>query len=105
MDVLNLIAIYTNLFLLDKTMKVVHCKRQKYTVYIGRPSIFGNPYTIGKDGTREEVIEKYEQYARTNENLAIAIYKLKESDILGCWCSPEKCHGDIIIKIWKEIHE
>jgi len=86
-------------------MKVVHCKKDKYTVYIGRPSIFGNPFTIGKDGTREEVIEKFEAYARTNINLLLAIKKLHNSDILGCWCAPKPCHGDIIIKLWEEENE
>ena len=38
---------------------VVHCKKAPFDVYIGRPSKWGNPYSIGPDGTREEVIEKY----------------------------------------------
>ena len=35
---------------------------KKYDVYIGRPSIFGNPFIIGKDGNCDEVIKKYEKY-------------------------------------------
>ena len=31
-------------------------------VYIGRGSPFGNPFIIGKHGTREEVIEMYRDY-------------------------------------------
>ena len=23
-----------------------------------------------------------------------------EGKTLGCWCKPEKCHGDILIKLW-----
>src|ERR1700737_2718916 len=46
---------------------VVHCKKEKYHVYIGRAvprsglkaSIWGNPFVIGKDGSREEVMVKY----------------------------------------------
>lgn len=30
--------------------RVVHCKRDKFDVYIGRPGKWGNPFTIGKDG-------------------------------------------------------
>ncbi len=41
-------------------MTVVHCKRKTYDVYIGRPGKWGNPFEIGKDGNRAEVIEKYE---------------------------------------------
>ena len=38
-------------------MKVVHCKKSMYDVYIGRPSKWSNPFKIGEDGTREEVIK------------------------------------------------
>ncbi|PIW12451.1 MAG: hypothetical protein COW35_01440, partial [Candidatus Infernicultor aquiphilus] len=40
-----------------------------YDVYIGRPSKWGNPFTIGKDGTRSEVIEKYRIWLMKNQNL------------------------------------
>ncbi len=91
-------------------MRVVNLKTEKYTVYIGRGSNFGNPFKIGIHGNREEVIKKYEKWARTNLNIGIfslssAIYNLTENAILGCYCKPKDCHGDIIIKIWKELHE
>ena len=41
------------------TERVVHCKRENYDIYIGRGSKWGNPFVIGKDGSREEVVEKY----------------------------------------------
>jgi len=85
-------------------MKVVHCKKEKYDVYIGRPMIFGNPFIIGKDGNREEVVKKFEDYARNSRALMDWISLLHENTILGCWCSPKLCHGDIIIKLWKELH-
>lgn len=83
-------------------MRVVHCKRESYSVYIGRPSALGNPYVIGKDGDRTTVISKFENYARNNSKVLQAIDKLQEHDVLGCWCSPHSCHGNVIIKIWKE---
>ena len=83
-------------------MRVVHHKKERYDLYIGRPSIFGNPFVIGIDGTRLEVIAKFEEYARSN--LMNEIRQLEEGTILGCWCSPLPCHGNIIIKLWKEIH-
>ena len=49
--------------------QVVHCKRDKYDVYIGRPSKWGNPYEIGVDGSRKEVIEKYKAWIVTQEDL------------------------------------
>jgi hypothetical protein len=85
-------------------MRVVHCKKTSYTEYIGRPSSFGNPFAIGADGTREEVIEKYEAYARNNPSLLELIRDLPEDTVLGCWCYPKPCHGDVIIKLWEEMH-
>ena len=42
-----------------RTTRVVHCKREPFDIYIGRPSKWGNPFVIGRDGNREQVIEKY----------------------------------------------
>ena len=82
-------------------MRVVHCKRGKYDIYIGRPSKWGNPFNIGPDGSREEVIAKYEQYIRGNRFLMSRLKEL-EGKVLGCWCSPLPCHGDVLIKLVKE---
>ena len=41
---------------------VVHCKKLAYDVYIGRPGPWGNPFEIGKAGTRKEVINKYREW-------------------------------------------
>ena len=38
-------------------------------VYIGRPSKWGNPFVIGKDGTRQEVVQKYKDYILSNQSL------------------------------------
>jgi hypothetical protein len=75
--------------------KVVHCKRDKHDVYIGRPSKWGNPFGIGKDGTREEVIEKYRDWLMTQPELLAALPELK-GKTLGCWCAPQACHGDVL---------
>jgi hypothetical protein len=83
--------------------RVVHCKKEKYDVYIGRPSKWGNPFTIGKDGTREEVIKKYEIWIRTQPNLLKDLHELKDK-ILGCWCKPNNCHGDILARMINEIN-
>ena len=86
--------------------KVVHYKRDSYDkknfVYIGRPGPWGNPFAIGKDGTREEVIQKYEIYIRTKPTLLSDLHKLKGKH-LACWCAPKACHGDVLIKLIKEM--
>lgn len=78
---------------------VVHCKKEKYDVYIGRPSIWGNPFEIGKDGNREEVIEKYKKYLETKPELMERAKKELKGKILGCFCAPQPCHGDILAQI------
>lgn len=83
-------------------MLVVHCKQDLYTHFIGRPSIFGNPYKVGMDGFIENVLDRFEQYAR--QQLMDEIAELPEDAVLGCWCKPKPCHGDVIVKLWKEIH-
>ena len=82
-------------------MTVVHCKKSTYDVYIGRPSKWGNPFTIGKDGTREEVIQKYEKYILDSPILLSQLHELKDK-VLACWCSPQACHGDVLVKLINE---
>jgi hypothetical protein len=68
-------------------------------VYIGRGSSWGNPFKIGIDGTRAEVISKFRLYAIQR--------LLKEKDWLVplsgkdlvCYCAPKPCHGDVIIEL------
>jgi len=78
--------------------KVVHCKKTSYDVYIGRGSKWGNPYKIGEDGTREEVIAKYETYIMNKPKLLADIHELK-GKVLGCYCKPKGCHGDILARL------
>lgn len=79
-------------------MKVVHCKKEPHDVYIGRPSKWGNPFSIGKDGNREQVIEKYKDWIINQPELMKSLPELKDKT-LGCWCSPKPCHGDILIEL------
>ncbi len=80
-------------------------------VYIGRAtagvkgSVLGNPYRIGRDGAREEVIEKYgrwlsweiaERGDAYRELQRLADIARTGELVLVCWCAPEKCHGEII---------
>lgn len=94
-------------------MKVVHCKKSPYDVYIGRPSIFGNPFSH-KEGTlaefvcptREAAIAAYESwfYKRIKEDPSFKAEVLKlKGKVLGCWCSPLPCHGDIIVEYLQTI--
>ena len=89
-------------------IKVVHCKKEPYDVYIGRPSIWGNPFshlsgTLAKFKvkTRDEAIECYEKWILNQPELIARLPELK-GKILGCWCIPKKCHGEILIRLANE---
>lgn len=77
---------------------MVHCKREPFDVYIGRPSLFGNRFTIGRDGTREEVIEKYAEWI-VHQPEIMALLPNLWGKTLGCWCAPKPCHGDVILRL------
>ncbi|MDT7785187.1 MAG: hypothetical protein QOF58_3606 [Pseudonocardiales bacterium] len=77
---------------------VVHCKRARYDVYIGRGSQWGNPFEIGKDGTRDEVIGLYERWLLEQPELMAQLGQLAEKT-LGCWCAPWPCHGEVLARL------
>jgi hypothetical protein len=81
---------------------VVHCKHAKFDVYIGRPSKWGNPWRVGMHGTRAQVIAKYEDAVRRQPGLVASIKKELRGKVLGCWCAPEDCHGDVLARIANE---
>lgn len=78
---------------------VVHCKRARFDVYIGRPSKWGNPFKIGQDGTREQVTAKYKSWLLSNDNMLNDVKTELKGKILGCWCKPHACHGDVLAEM------
>jgi Domain of unknown function (DUF4326) len=70
-------------------------------VRVDRRTDFGNPFIIGRDGTRERVIDKYEAWIfkpQQRELRERMINELRGKDLL-CWCAPDECHADIILQI------
>jgi Domain of unknown function (DUF4326) len=75
-------------------------------IYIGRPSALGNPFVIGTDGSRAQVIAKYRQWlreqwrthgpARQELERLVQRYQRTGQLTLLCWCAPHACHGDVI---------
>ena len=68
-------------------------------VYIGRPSKWGNPFIIGRDGTREEVIKKFKDWLLNNPKLIAECKQELRGKNLVCYCAPSKCHGDVLLEI------
>jgi len=94
--------------------RLVHCNNEPYDVYIGRPSIWGNPFTHISDketlaehvvSNRAEALEKYREYITNNQELMSKILEL-DNKVLGCFCItdgsfpiPYVCHGQILIEL------
>lgn len=85
--------------------KVVNLKKSPYDVYIGRGSKWGNPFKIGVDGNRKEVIRKYTNYLIGNKELRESALKELKDKTLGCFCKPKPCHGDILTKYVNKFFE
>ena len=103
------------------SIKVFNVKDEEYfgdNVYlIHRPYILGNPYTHIRNKetkamfivpTREEAIKRYSHYfdvmyGRNIEFTRVideiySKYRNGEEILLGCYCHPQLCHGEVIIK-------
>lgn len=90
-------------------IRVVHIRKFKSSEYVGRPSPLGNPYKLHVGESRGSTLERYEKWLRgkiisrdpvvINELKRLReIHKIRGELYLGCYCSPEACHGDIIKK-------
>lgn len=80
-------------------MLVVHCKREQFDVYIGRPGFWGNPFVIGKDGNRAEVIAKYRRWLMERPDRIERAKRELRGKVLGCFCAPLACHGDVLAEV------
>jgi hypothetical protein len=90
----------------DLRRLVVHWKRDPYDIYIGRPTIWGNKYSHQSDtqaefrvGTREEAIAAYERWLLSEPVMVAMAKRDLRGKVLGCWCRPKLCHGDVLARI------
>lgn len=88
---------------MHKYSHLVHNKYRKTAppgaIYIGRPSCWGNPFILGQDGTREEVIQKYREWIQTQPELMARARKVLRAQHLLCYCAPQPCHGHVLAEI------
>lgn len=81
--------------------RVLHRRRHMIpmnSVYVGRPSKWGNPFRIGEHGTREQVIAEYERWIQTQPQLLAALHELRGKNLV-CWCAPQACHADVLLRM------
>jgi hypothetical protein len=71
-------------------------------VNIMRPNKYGNPFILGKDGNRDEVLVKYYDYVMADKELIAEIKRDLKGKNLLCCCHPKKCHGHVLAKIANE---
>lgn len=88
--------------------RVVNRRKERFDVYIGRPSKWGNPFSHKKGTaakfvvvTRAEAIRRYEEWIRRKPELMASLEEL-DGRVLGCWCKPAACHGDVLVKLIRE---
>lgn len=84
-------------------MKILnlHTDDCRNAAYVARPSPLGNPYAIGRDGDRETVIAKYQdwldrQIAHRDPVVLTALLGIRPDQDLACYCAPQACHAEII---------
>lgn len=82
------------------------------SVYVGRPTVWGNRYTVGVPGsgvgvvaTLAEAVEGYRRMWSEPHQVAYIRERLRGRD-LACWCPlvdkdgrPVPCHADILLEI------
>jgi hypothetical protein len=83
---------------------------EPFDVYIGRPSPWGNPFTHRSSGTqaefvvgtRDDAVQAYEIWLLAQPELVAKAKRELRGKTLGCWCSPKRCHGDVLARVANE---
>lgn len=66
-------------------------------VRIDRQTAWGNPFILDEDGDRDQVCDSYRVYLQYKPSLQSRFDDLR-GKVLGCWCYPERCHGNELIE-------
>lgn len=87
------------------TTIAVNKYKEPFDIYIGRGSIWGNPFSSRSGtkakfivATREEAVLSYASWIITQKHLLLQLRDLKGKR-LGCFCKPQLCHGDILAQM------
>lgn len=84
---------------------VVNRRYEAFDVYVGRGSPWGNPFSHDAESsakflttTRDAAIDKYREWIQTQPQLLARLPELRGLR-LGCWCSPRRCHAEILAEL------
>jgi hypothetical protein len=78
---------------------VVHCRRDAFDVYVGRPSIWGNPIRLSGERPRVQVVDQYRRWLAGQPALIARARRELRGKVLGCWCAPRPCHADVLAAV------
>lgn len=68
-------------------------------INVMRPGPWGNPFHIGRDGSREAVCLKFENWLKEQYELLAERHRLRGHDLL-CICQEgEPCHGNVWLRV------
>lgn len=67
-------------------------------VRIDRATKWGNPFRLGREQDRAEVLARYREWLMGQPHLLAALHELR-GKVLGCWCSPRACHGHVLAEL------
>ena len=70
-------------------------------VFIGKTSKWGGPFQVAWDGDQQEIVEKYRDWVKSQPKLLADLPSLR-GKVLGCYCAPRPCHGDVLIELLQE---
>lgn len=92
-----------------KRLRKKHYQDQSWksdcSVYVGRPSKWGNPFKVGRDGTLEQVVKKYEVWLRRKLVGDPDMLEPLIGKDLVCWCRLDSlCHADVLLKLIDEVY-
>lgn len=97
-------------YITDKITFVSNKDRgEHFDTYCGRGTLWGNPYAIGVDGDRDEVIRKFKydfdrDYLKGGNDFKEKLKKLR-GHTLGCHCKPYACHSDVLAQYLNELDD
>lgn len=75
---------------------VTWAEQEGRLVRVDRSSKWGNPFVLGEDGDRDEVIASYREHYLPHKPSLLARVGELEGKALACWCAPQACHGDVL---------
>lgn len=68
-------------------------------IIVDRSSVWGNPFYMHEEKSRDSVCDAFEKYAReraANDMNWLAPLRGKN---LACWCAPKRCHAETLARL------